>query len=296
RGCELSFTAAAASKQRSKPGTSEPKSRGHGTSRGRGASHRRSLRASPRPRPTEDELKMWCFPETLKDRAKAWLMTLTPDSLTTWTEVYSKFIGKYYSHQKTQDIRSQIVSFAQLPHEPLHEAWERFKDLQRQCPHHNLAPGLLANCFYHSLHKNLQYMVDNAAGGDIGAKTAEEIISIYETMSANSSHKSVRGKRPAVNEIGSSNNAMAQQLAELTEQMRLLNARSSSPIQTMAANACGACGVQGHSSEMCPSAMDPSYGGQNVEVNALQGYQNRPGNDPYSNTYNPGWRNHPHFS
>ena len=22
----------------------------------------------------------------------------------------------------------------------------------------------------------------------------------------------------------------------------------------------------------------------------------RPGNDPYSNTYNPGWRNHPNFS
>ena len=29
------------------------------------------------------------------------------------------------------------------------------------------------------------------------------------------------------------------------------------------------------------------------EVNATFG---RPGNNPYSNTYNPGWRNHPNFS
>ena len=30
-------------------------------------------------------------------------------------------------------------------------------------------------------------------------------------------------------------------------------------------------------------------------VNAAQGYS-RPVNDPFSNTYNPGWRNHPNFS
>ncbi|CAA0824332.1 Unknown protein, partial [Striga hermonthica] len=143
---------------------------------------------------------------------------------------------------------------------------------------------------------NLQYMVDSAAGGDIGAKTTEGMITIYETMSATSSQKSVRDKRSTVNEVGSSNNAIAQQLAELTEQMRLLNARNSSPIQTMAVNACGACGVQGHRFEVFPKAIDPSYGGQNTEVNAVQGYQNRAGNDAYSNMYNPWWQNHPHFS
>ncbi|CAA0831349.1 Unknown protein, partial [Striga hermonthica] len=150
-----------------------------------------------------DQLKMRCFPETLKDRAKAWFITLAPASLTTWTEVYTKFIGRYYSHQKTQELRSQIVSFAQLPSEPLHEAWERFKDLQLQCPHHNLSPGLLMNCFYDSLNQNLQYMVDNAVGGDIGEKTAEEMYEIFETMSANSSQKSNRGKRAVVNEAAS---------------------------------------------------------------------------------------------
>ncbi|CAA0812210.1 Unknown protein, partial [Striga hermonthica] len=108
----------------------------------------------------EDQLKMRCFPHTLKDRAKDWFMNLAPDSLTTWEQVYSKFIGKYYSHQKTQELRGQIVSFTQHPNEPFHETWERFKDLQRQCPHHNLPPGLLVSRFYDSLDRNLQFMVN----------------------------------------------------------------------------------------------------------------------------------------
>ncbi|CAA0823302.1 Uncharacterized mitochondrial protein AtMg00860, partial [Striga hermonthica] len=100
--------------------------------------------------------------------------------------------------------------------EPLHEAWEQFKDLQRQCAHHNLSPGLLMNCFYDSLHQNMQYMVDNTAGGDIGSKTAEEMFEIFETMNANSSQKSNWGKKAIVNEVGASHDLMAQQLAELT--------------------------------------------------------------------------------
>ncbi|CAA0830830.1 Unknown protein, partial [Striga hermonthica] len=221
-----------------------------------------------------------CFPETLKDRAKAWLMTLAPDSLTTWEQVYTKFIGRYYSHQKTQELRSQVVSFAQQPHEPLHEAWECFKDLQRQCPHHNIPPALLMNGFYDSLHQNLQYMVDNAAGGDIGARTAEEMMDIFEALSSSSSQKSSRGKRAVVNEVSSGRDMMAHQIAELTEQMRLMNARTMQPVQTMTVDTCGACGAQGHRSEVCPSAFDHEVGEQYADVNALQGYQNRQPNDP----------------
>ncbi|CAA0831248.1 Unknown protein, partial [Striga hermonthica] len=224
----------------------------------------------------EDQLKMRCFPETLKDRAKAWFMTLAPDSLTTWEKVYSKFIGRYYSHQKTQELRSQIVSFAQQPNEPLHEAWERFKDLQRQCPHHNFPPALLMNSFYDSLHQNFQYMVDNAAGGDIGAKTAEEMMEIFETMSTNSSQKSSRGKKAMVHEIAPGQDMIAHQIAELTEQMRLLNARSFQSVQAMTIESCGTCGVHGHRSEVCPSAFDQDFGEPHIDANALQGYQNQP--------------------
>ena len=36
--------------------------------------------------------------------------------------------------------------------------------------------------------------------------------------------------------------------------------------------------------------------GPEEEVHAMNNYNPRPRNDPYSNTYNPWWRNHPNFS
>ena len=55
---------------------------------------------------TEDQLRMRCFPYTLKDRAKAWLMTLPPNSLDSWEAVYNKFISKFYSHKNTMELRT----------------------------------------------------------------------------------------------------------------------------------------------------------------------------------------------
>ena len=86
---------------------------------------------------TEDQLSMRCFLYTLKDKAKVWLMTLQPNSLTTWEVVYEKFMGKFYSHQKTIELRTKIATFEQMEGEPFHEAWDRFKQLLIQCPHHH---------------------------------------------------------------------------------------------------------------------------------------------------------------
>ncbi|KAJ0043931.1 hypothetical protein Pint_18119 [Pistacia integerrima] len=66
---------------------------------------------------------MRCFPYTLKDRAKAWFMNLQPGSLTTWEAVYNKCMGKFYSHQKTADLRSKIATFSQMEGEPFHKVW-----------------------------------------------------------------------------------------------------------------------------------------------------------------------------
>lgn len=49
----------------------------------------------------EDQLRMRCLSYTLKDKDKAWLMSLTIGFLMTCEEVYNKFMGKIYSHKKT---------------------------------------------------------------------------------------------------------------------------------------------------------------------------------------------------
>ncbi|KAB2632567.1 hypothetical protein D8674_028814 [Pyrus ussuriensis x Pyrus communis] len=60
---------------------------------------------------SEANLRMRVFPYTLKDKAKSWLMTLTPGSLTTWDAVAKKFLEKFFSTQKTATLRGQIFNF-----------------------------------------------------------------------------------------------------------------------------------------------------------------------------------------
>ncbi|XP_057784814.1 uncharacterized protein LOC131002341 [Salvia miltiorrhiza] len=193
------------------------------------------------------------------DKAKVWFMSLEPNSLRNWDAVYEKFMAKYYSNQKTQELRAQIVTFAQNSGETFHEAWDRFRSLQRQCPHHHLPPALLNLFFYDGLAQNFQYMVDNAAGGDIGNRTAEEVNNIFETMASNSQQKSARGgRRAAVNEATPSYD-VTRQLAELTRQVELLRVKDSKSQQVMSVETCGICGESGHGANLCPKMGEPIF-------------------------------------
>ncbi|XP_019179258.1 PREDICTED: uncharacterized protein LOC109174479 [Ipomoea nil] len=222
----------------------------------------------------DDELRMRCFPYTLKDAAKTWFMSLTPGSLRTWPEVYNKFIGKFYSHAKTSELRRKIATFSQAEGEPFHEAWERFKMLLIKCPHHGYPLELQNQTFYDGLTQTNQSIVDNAAGGAMAEKTAEETLALYEMLGANSQQKSIRGRTPGMYEVSSNSNLTAY-MSELTKQM-------TSMCSMMSMNLKNACMIEET---------------DNVEqVNAMNNFNQRPRNDPYSNSYNPGWKNHPNFS
>ncbi|CAN6547856.1 unnamed protein product [Malus baccata var. baccata] len=56
---------------------------------------------------------------------------------------------------------------------------------------------------------------------------------------------------------------------------------------------CGVCFMQRHLNDQCPQLIE-NGGWETALVVGYQG-QNQPRNDPYSNTYNPGWRDHPNF-
>lgn len=60
---------------------------------------------------------------------------------------------------------------------------------------------------------------------------------------------------------------------------------------------CGVCSTVGHSSDMCPSLQENNLEQANA-LGSFQGQQvqQRQKYDPFSNTYNVGWRDHPNFS
>nr|GEW21816.1 hypothetical protein [Tanacetum cinerariifolium] len=69
------------------------------------------------------------------------------------------------------------------PNETFNEAWERFKDLLRQCPHHGFSELHQLDTFYNALNPNDQDALDSAAGGNFLDKIPRECLSIIESKS-----------------------------------------------------------------------------------------------------------------
>nr|GFA49236.1 hypothetical protein [Tanacetum cinerariifolium] len=68
--------------------------------------------------------------------ARIWLDKEPPRSILTWEDLVLKFINQFFPPSKTTYLQNEIINFLQKPNETFNEAWERFKDLLRQCPHH----------------------------------------------------------------------------------------------------------------------------------------------------------------
>ncbi|GJZ20655.1 reverse transcriptase domain-containing protein [Tanacetum coccineum] len=81
-------------------------------------------------------IKLLLFPFSLDGEARDWLDKEPPRSILTWDDLVSKFINQFFPPSKTTYLRNEITTFYQKPNETFNEAWERFKGLLRQCPHH----------------------------------------------------------------------------------------------------------------------------------------------------------------
>ncbi|GJZ73270.1 reverse transcriptase domain-containing protein [Tanacetum coccineum] len=84
-------------------------------------------------------VKLLLFPFSLDGEARDWLDKEPPRSILTWDDLVSKFINQYFPPSKTTYYRNEIITFYQKPNEAFNEAWERFKGLLRQCPHHGFS-------------------------------------------------------------------------------------------------------------------------------------------------------------
>ncbi|GJU00991.1 putative reverse transcriptase domain-containing protein [Tanacetum coccineum] len=75
----------------------------------------------------------------VQSEARTWLDKEPPRSILTWDDLVSKFINQFFPPSKTTYLRNEITTFLQKPNETFNEAWERFKGLLRQCPHHGFS-------------------------------------------------------------------------------------------------------------------------------------------------------------
>ncbi|GKC19980.1 reverse transcriptase domain-containing protein [Tanacetum coccineum] len=163
------------------------------------------------------------FPFSLDGEARDWLDKEPPRSILTWDDLVSKFINQFFPPSKTTYYRNEIITFFQKPNETFNEAWERFKGLLRQCPHHGFSELHQLDTFYNSLSSNDQDALDSAAGGNFLDKMPQEGLAIIESKSkvrysrSRANDSRVSTDAPLSNSSPSNNSFDIQQLAASLE-------------------------------------------------------------------------------
>ena len=131
-------------------------------------------------------------------------------------------------------------------------------------------------------------MIDATSGRALVDKTPEAARNLIANMAANSQQFGTRLNPPSkhVDEVNISSHE--QQIASLTS---LVHQMAIGNMQMV--KACGICSVVGHPIDMCPTLQEEPI----EQVNVAGGFLGQPQRkyNPYSSTYNSGWRDHPNL-
>ncbi|GJR41670.1 reverse transcriptase domain-containing protein [Tanacetum coccineum] len=128
-------------------------------------------------------IKLMLFPFSIEGAARIWLEKEPPRSIQTWDDLVSKFINQFFPPSKTTNLRNEITRFQQRFDESFYEAWDRFNDLLRACPHHGFSELHQLDTFYNALNINDQDSLNSAAGGNFLDKMPRECLKIIESKS-----------------------------------------------------------------------------------------------------------------
>nr|GEX36786.1 reverse transcriptase domain-containing protein [Tanacetum cinerariifolium] len=89
----------------------------------------------------------------------------------------------FFPPSKTTNLRNEITNFQQRFNESFSEAWDRFKDLFRACPHHGFSKLHQLDIFYNALNLKDQDSLNSVAGGNFLDKIPRECLAIIESKS-----------------------------------------------------------------------------------------------------------------
>ncbi|GJV62946.1 reverse transcriptase domain-containing protein [Tanacetum coccineum] len=180
-------------------------------------------------------VKLMLFPFSLEGAARIWLDKEPPQSILTWDDL-QRFDESFY------------------------EAWDRFNDLLRACPHHGFSELHQLDTFYNALNTNDQDSLNSAAGGNFLDKMPRECLKIIESKSKvrNSRSKPVVAKVSA----STSTSGISPDVSELKDMVKalLLDKKNQSqapahqtpaPVKAVE-QSCVTCGG-GHSYQNCPA-------------------------------------------
>ncbi|XP_042400981.1 uncharacterized protein LOC121991015 [Zingiber officinale] len=199
-------------------------------------------------------------------------------------------------------MRNLIASFRQSDSESLFEAWDRYNNILIQCPHHGLEKWLVLHTFYNGINYHTKVSLDSAAGGALMNKSLDETEDIIESVAQNYHEWATErsGGYSFSNPTKASGKfdvyaitMMSAKLDALTKKLKNMGANTSTVNAIVCC--CETCGSSDHAQDSCPLVAISTQINQLEQCDAIVSYNQRQ-NNPYSNTYSLGWKNHPNFS
>nr|GEU86265.1 hypothetical protein [Tanacetum cinerariifolium] len=115
--------------------------------------------------------------------ARIWYDKEPPNSILTWEDLVNKFVNQFFPPSKTTHLKNEISGFTKRFEETFGEAWERFKEMLRACPHHGFTELAKIGTFYNGLNVNDQDSLNAVTGGNLLSKTTREALQIIENKS-----------------------------------------------------------------------------------------------------------------
>src|SRR3954463_13118247 len=241
---------------------------------------------------TEEAKRLRMFPFTLAEEAEEWFYSLPAGSITSWGEMEKAFLNEYFPASVFLRKRYEILNFKQKEGESLGDAYKRFKRTLVACPTHNMDKTEQMQVFVNGIRIKTKQLIDTAAGGSTNFATATGIKRIIEAIAANE-HIELYDRAMSQPE-GKIDLKLADQVVKLEDQIaaeverRLkkmnLSEQKVAQIEPAASVVCEICSGP-HFAMHCVATQE-----QVEQIHMLRQ------NNPYANTYNPGWKNHPNFA
>ncbi|GJR78195.1 reverse transcriptase domain-containing protein [Tanacetum coccineum] len=192
---------------------------------------------------SHDATNMMLFPFSLEGDARIWLEKEPPRSILTWEDLVSKFVNYFFPPSKTMNLKNDITNFQQKFEETFSEAWDRFKELFRKCPHHGFSELHQIDKFYNALTQFDQDSLNVAVGGNLLNRTPQDALTIIE----NKSKVRTSRNKPIVSKVSTTTSSSSPSpdvtaLIEIVKELVLMNKANQQASVKAVEEICVTCG------------------------------------------------------
>ncbi|KAL4379626.1 hypothetical protein GQ457_02G024700 [Hibiscus cannabinus] len=238
----------------------------------------------------EDVLKFKLFPYSLCERARAWWIGLPVGSIGSWVDLCKRFLLQHNPPKMHTLLRNDIASFRQADDESMFECWDRYKGLLRKCTNHGFHDWTEVIMFYKGVNPPTTMMLDASTNGTLLDKPPEEAFSILDRIATNDyqfpTSRLGSGRRTHGRLDLDANDSASAQLSSITNLLK--NLQCPSEMNELK--------VASYSSPLCYGIYHVHECPENHEFANYMWNFDMGNNNPYSNTYDLGWSQHPNFS